>query len=360
MSRLYETLDLKYIWPKPYVGAAAVYDGYLSDADGIVRGTIQVKVAKGKTDRRIGKFLAKVTATVQLADEPKKISFKGGVVDSDVRGLVSVMSAGGHILNAQVGEYGLGGTMDGLTIDGARNVFTGKYEGDGEFADAASGCMGVYNLAGGSGALSVSVTKKGKVKISGTVNGVKVSATSQLLVGNEVCCIPIVIAKKASLALNLLISKDGKSVMVQGAASQSWTAGKAGNVGLGAKFRMDGAAGVRALPGLFEAYLPNGIDVAASGTKWVVAGGAKAGKVAFVKGGNTIDESELGANPSGLKLSYKQKDGTFKGSFKVYCLEGNGKIKAYTANVTGVMIGAKGYGTATIKKPFTVIPITIE
>ena len=89
-----------------------------------------------------------------------------------------------------------------------------------------------------------------------------------------------------------------------------------------------------------------------------MAGGAKAGKVAFVKGGNTVDESKLGANPSGLKLTYKQKDGTFNGSFKMYCLE-NGKIKAYTASVTGVMIGTKGYGTATVKKVGSVA-VTIE
>ena len=120
------------------------------------------------------------------------------------------------------------------------------------------------------------------------------------------------------------------------------------------------AKGLAALSGLYGEYLPNGIDVAANGTKWIVAGGVKAGKVAFVKGGNTVDESKLGTNPSGLKLTYKQKDGTFKGSFKAYNLESNGKIKAYTANVTGVMIGAKGYGTATIKKPACTFQITVE
>ena len=121
-----------------------------------------------------------------------------------------------------------------------------------------------------------------------------------------------------------------------------------------------GAAVVRVLPGLFAEYLPNGIDVAANGTKWTVADGAKAGKVAFVKGGYTIDQSKLGANPSGLKLIYKQKDGTFKGSFKAYSLGINGKIKAYTTNVTGVMIGERGYGTATIKKPACTFLVTIE
>ena len=70
-------------------------------------------------------------------------------------------------------------------------------------------------------------------------------------------------------------------------------------------------------------------------------------------------KSKFTDNMSGLKLTYKAKDGSFKGSFKVYNLE-KGKIKSYTVNVTGVMIGAKGYGTATIKKPACTFLVTIE
>ncbi|MBQ5531107.1 MAG: hypothetical protein IIT98_03780, partial [Kiritimatiellae bacterium] len=58
---------------------------------------------------------------------------------------------------------------------------------------------------------------------------------------------------------------------------------------------------------------------------------------------------KLGENPSGLKLSYKAKDGSFKGSFKAYA-EVNGKLKAKTVSVSGVVVGGKGYGSATIKK----------
>lgn len=54
-------------------------------------------------------------------------------------------------------------------------------------------------------------------------------------------------------------------------------------------------------------------------------------------------------NPSGLKLTYKAKDGTFKGSFKAYA-DVNGRPKATTVNVTGVLVEGVGYGAATIKK----------
>ena len=222
---------------------------------------------------------------------------------------------------------------------------------------AASRYQGVYNVAFDGGTLSVSVGKKGKAKVSGTVNGNKVSATSQLVVGKDAAVVPVVITKKVNMAFCLWVRANGK-VEVRGI--EGAIADRPSTLKAGAKFGVGGAAGVRALPRLYGEYLPNGIDVAASRTKWIVAGGVKAGKVAFVKGGNTVDESKLGKNPSGLKLTYKQKDGTFKGSFKAYNLEGNDKIKAYTANVTGVMIGAKGYGTATIKKPACTFLVTIE
>ena len=316
---------------------------------------------------------AKVTATVQLAGQAKKISFKNGVADATGK-VTDMTDKNGNKLAVTVGVNGLGGGFIEAAlpavryrIDGARNVFSGKSAADKAAASAAVRLyQGVYNVAFDGGTLSVSVDKKGKAKISGTVEGNKVNATSQLVVGKDAAVVPVVIVKKVNVAFCLWVMADG-GVEVRGADSVtsgedavSTQAGKAGTLKAGAKFGVDGAAGVRALPGLYGEHLPNGIDVAANGTKWTVAGGAKAGKVVFEKGGNTIDESKLGTNPSGLKLAYKEKDGTFKGSFKVYNLENNGKIKAYTANVTGVMIGDKGYGTATIKKPFVSFSVAIE
>ena len=332
----------------PFEGAAAVYDGFLYEG-GKVAGSVQVKVAKMKNGE------AKVTATVQMAGQTKKLSFKGGVADAT--GKVTRMFVAGHELDITMGVNGLGGTFDDKAVDGARNVFSGKSAADKTAAgEAVRLYQGVYNIVFDGGTLSVSVDKKGKAKVSGTVEGNKVSATSQLVVGKDAAVVPVLIVKKVNLSFCLWVTKGG-TVEIHGANPvtsgkdfASPLAGKAEMLKAGAKFWVDGTDGIRALPGLYGEYLPNEIDVAQNGTKWVVAGGAKAGKVAFVKGGNTIDESKLGANPSGLKLTYKQKDGTFKGLFKVYNLESNGKIKAYTASVTGVMIGANGYGTATIKK----------
>ena len=93
--------------------------------------------------------------------------------------------------------------------------------------------------------------------------------------------------------------------------------------------------------------------MAQKGSKWTLP---KAGKVVYKDG--SVDESKLGENPCGLKLTYKAKDGSFKGSFKVYADNG-GKLKATTVNVADIVVGGVGYGTATIKKVGSV-PISIE
>ena len=347
----------------PIETAAAVYDGFLYEGETVI-GSVQVKVAKMKNGE------AKVTATVQMAGQSKKLSFKGGVADA--AGAVTDMTdKDGNNLAVTVGVNGLGGEFrrsrsdTPYRIDGARNVFSGKSDADKSAAEKAMQAhMATYNVAFDGGTLSVAVGKKGKVKIAGTVNGSKVSATSQLVVGDSAAVVPVVIVKKAEVSFCLWLNAKG-GVEVRGvnfvtsgedSASPFWEAGKSGTIADGAKFWMDEAAVGKMkgwLTGLYADYLPKGVAVDQNGKKWIVAEGAKAGKVAFAKGATTIDTSKLGENPSGLKLSYKEKDGTFKGSFKAYNLEG-GKIKSYTVSVTGVMIGNTGYGTVTIKKLGTV------
>ena len=351
----------------PFETAAAVYDGFLYKGGKVV-GSVQVKVAKGKVDKKSGKFSAKVTVTVQLTGEAKKLSFKGGFADE--KGQITEMTdKNGHKLAVTVGVKGLGGTLDGkYKIDGARNVFSGKSSEDkSAAAEALRLYQGVYNVASDCGTLSITVDKKGKAKIAGTVEGNKVSATGQLAVGAGAAVVPVVIVKKINLVFNLWVTKDG-TVEVCGVNSGTsgetplplWIAGRPVALGSGAKFGVDAEEVKKLLSGLFAEYLPNGVAVSQSGKKWSVADGAKAGKLVLDKttGGLDLQKSKITANTAGLKLGYKEKNGTFTGSFKAYNFE-NGKIKAYTANVTGVMIGTKGYGTATIKK-FGSMAVTIE
>ena len=124
-----------------------------------------------------------------------------------------------------------------------------------------------------------------------------------------------VMAPKANLAFTIWYLSDGGEPVVEGLGDGA-VVGAAGKISAGAKFRIDGKALAAVVEANVLPYLPDGVSVAQDGTKWVVAGGAKAGKITM-KGG-VLDDSNAGANPSGLKLTYKAKDGTFKGSFKAY------------------------------------------
>ena len=105
--------------------------------------------------------------------------------------------------------------------------------------------------------------------------------------------------------------------------------------------------------GAVDALLPAGEPVLAKGGKWAFN---KASSVKISKDKTNLewDTSNGKTNLSGLKLTYTPKTGLFKGSFKVYALEGfegKKKLKKYSAKVTGVVVDGKGYGQATIKKP---------
>ena len=79
--------------------------------------------------------------------------------------------------------------------------------------------------------------------------------------------------------------------------------------------------------------------------------------------GLIVDDTKNKTNLSGLKLTYTPKKGTFKGTFKVYALEGSGKatkLKKYTVNVTGVVADGVGHGTAICKKPAVSWPVTVK
>ena len=310
--------------------AASVYDGYLYG--GNVVGSIQVKVSKPQYGK------SKVTATILIAGEKKK-SIKGTLDLSD-----GVVDASG--LKLKLETYGMVGSYGSYMIDGARNVFASKNKDEVNVANRlAASWIGTVNVASGAGTFSVSIAKKGKTKVSGVLaSGTKVSYTTQLLVGEHFYCVPVAWAKKSeSLLFTLWLSKEESKAEVFGLGDA--VAGKPGNLASGSAFHVNGDDPLwGGVSGFLPEFLPDGIAVQQSGAKWNVA---KAGKISYKNG--TFDISKAGENPSGLKLSYKAKDGTFKGSFKVYSLQ-NGKLKSVSANVNGVLVGSEACGTATIKK----------
>ena len=333
---------------------ANVYDGYLYH-DGKVIGTVQTKVAKPKNGR------AKVTTTVQVVGE-KKVSIKGEM-DVVARRL-NVMANDGRVLDVMFGADGMSGMLGIYKIDGARNLFSSKDSGEKAHAERLlAPWIGTLNMFLGSkteirasvgGVLSVTIAKKGKVTVKGTVSGEKVSAKAQAIIGERHICIPVAYSKKSvNLAFTLCLPIGGGAIEVVGIDA---TTGRPGVLRVGAKFHIAGGimsnvfGAISAIDGY--SLLSEGMSVEAAGSKWVVAGGAKPAKVSYKKGRLSVAPGKKGgeiANTSGLKLKYKAKDGSFTGSFTVYALEG-AKLKKHKASVSGVLVNGIGYGTATIKK----------
>ena len=306
---------------------ASVYDGYLYS--GNIAGTIQVKVAKPSYGK------SKVTATILIAGEKKK-SIKGVLDVSD-----GTVTASG--LKLKLEKYGMAGSYESYKIDGARNVFASKDKDEAKNVNAvASKWFVTVNVASDEGTFSVSIGKKGKTKVSGFLaGGTKVSYNAQLLKGATHFCVPVVWAKKTdSLKFTLWLPIGG--LKVESLGLEDAVSGMPESLAGAAKFHVSADEPLwQNIAGFRPEFLPDGIDV---GAGWKVA---KAGKVSYKNG--AFDTSKEGDNPSGLKLSYKAKDGTFKGSFKVYSLQ-NGKLKSVTASVNGVLVGSEAMGTATVKK----------
>ena len=344
---------------------ASTYDGYLYKDKTLV-GTIQVKVGKPNKDN-----LAAVKATVIGLDGKKK-NLKAadrGKAPIAADGPTEVELVGGEACTVLLGAKGMSGRYGTYVIDGALNVFMSREADDKATASAALGkWQGAVNVAwrlAGDGSpyqtLTVTIANKGKAKVSGTLaDGTKVTASSQLVVGEDWCCVPVVEPKKAKIAFEVWLPMNGRDARSPSATDGTSVVpanpfvaglgdaivGKPGTLKGGAAFRIDAAAfsatwGQAALP-----YLPNGVPVTVNGAKWTLP---KAGKVAYLRGTTDVDAAKLLENPSALKLTYTAKTGAFKGSFKAYA-EVNGKPKATTVNVAGVLIDGVGYGAATVKK----------
>lgn len=348
-------------------GVANTYDGIIMDADGLPVGYISIKAGKASGKGAVG--TSKVTATIQMVGEAKKVTVKGNVNVSEATFVQPAPD--GRVLDLMFTRNSIFGTFDGYEIEGVRNILASTAKGDKgseakQRAEAIYGRLkGNYVMAYGDengwNGLSVSVAAKGKVKVSGKLaDGTSVATSTQLIVGEDYSCIPVIYTKKdVSLAFSIYFSNDGGELSVFGyydAVISRVTA-----LGGECAFCLDGDPyGIFEEAGyeLVEEFLPWEVPVAPKGTKWIVADGAKAGQIKMDKDGEVYDKKESD-NPSGLKLTFTAKTGLFKGSFKVYAIDAKGKLKSFSATVNGIVVDGIGYGTVTIKKIGSV-PVAIE
>lgn len=358
--------------------AARTYDGYLYHFEGgtpvvdpvvfsrRIAGTILVKTAAARTDRRTGRTTARATVTIQIPGE-RRVSLSGEMDAGTSSGFLSVTAKDGRTLDLVVGVDGIMGVFDdGYGIDGARNIFSSRTATDrvrasevlSLFKDEAVNLAWEDGMSCGWNGLSVKVGSAGRTRITGTLaDGTRVSATAQLVAGEDWFCIPVVVDRKPHrLAFCLWLSEGcmpGLSCRGVEGLDGDVRFGLAGAVGMygdgGAAFRIDtGALGELFGDRTYEGYGPDGVSVEQVGTKWRVAGGARPGRVVLGRDG-LVDETKTGGNPSALTLAYRAKEGTFTGAFKYYVPSARGAPVAKPVNVYGVVVDGVGYGTAVVR-----------
>ena len=218
----------------------------------------------------------------------------------------------------------------------------------------------LFDANGLAGTVEVKLAKasKGEVKVSASAvllsTGKKIAAKAvKMPVSNGVISGTLQF-KDPIGAMAFSMNPDGTFTLENGKYSMS-----AANMAKtpSGKFRLDPGFSL-SVPGELQTdLLPFEFGFTATAKKWTFPKNASV-KVSKDKTTKeyvlTVDTTKGKTNLSSMKLTYKAKDGTFKGTFKAYAVETSGgkkKLKSYTVNVTGVVIDGVGYGEATLKSP---------
>ena len=329
------------------------YNGYLIDDSGNLVGFFAVKV--NKVDRT---GACNAIVTIQTAGG-KKQTIKGTISAVDGTGQ-------GALAGLTFTASGVTGTLSGYSVDGAidaskskdaatvavLNNFKGKSYAMALEPEAATGANAA--MANGIAGLSIVFSMRGKTKVTGTMpDGTKVSVSSQLIVGSEWCCLPVVYSKAgSSLAFLLWFDRDGNFDSVSGMTTWKgrgfevkWNdevaVSKVGNLSGTYYFNLAETPTEIGGAEVISELLPVDVAITPAGAKWNIA---KAKAVKLDRSGNL----SYGDNPSGLKLTYTAKTGMFKGSLSLYTMNG-GRLKKNKVTISGIVVNGVGHGTATLK-----------
>ncbi len=320
-----------------------------NDNDESLSATIQLKLAKANKKTHT----SKLTLTIQ-SPASRKRTYRGTLSADGTLSIPNLTNADWDLSLDADGLFGSYSDDTGdYTIVGARDYFSSKEKTEKSAATAATTTLknqGPIHVAAldtdglGYHFLTVTTLSRGKAKAALTLaNGTKLSASSQLIFTHDDILIPLSFYNKKlglSLAFSISISNYDLSLNLSNLPYEC-EIGFASNLENSATFNFDADLALSFAESLGaeldEDRLPNDVEINPSRNKW------------------TIDQSDNAAN---LKLTYNAKDGTFKGSFKVYDLS-RSRAKAITLSVRGVVIDGIGYGSAAYKK-ICAVPVWIE
>ena len=320
----------------------------------------------------IGGIAAIAKAEGYFEEEGLNVSFTYLSTNSDV--LTAVISG-----KVKLSTAGGGSVAPGYDVIDAKDI-TAPYD-----VPKAVTLQGVAYDGGkvvGIVELKLGKVSKGKSKISGSFTGLdgkKISIKAVTVTGIDGSApVSVSLAVKGHGTMDVTIggsrfagSLGGKYHVQSAAVGGAWAGGTAKatvDIEIGDLARFPGTLLTDFLPDEERATVKNGkwTFAKAASVKWAKPKkGAEVSEYYDAAAGKdlVIDTSKGKTNLSGLKLTYTPKKGTFKGSFKVYALEGSGKkakLKKYTVNVNGFVIDGVGYGKATLNKPAASWTVMVE
>ena len=309
---------------KPF-GGNATYVGWVRDANGAVKGTLTVKA--GKPAKATGQ--SKLTISYipfggkkqNIKLEKSEMPVADGMPTVDIPGLGPVKFGGDSL--AGVG-FDVQAGPD-LTKSSDRDE---KARAKARLAAKAGAWTFALETPVGYAAFSVTVSNKGKGKLSGALpDGTKVSVSVQGVLGEHALAVPFLYSKKGSVGFIFWVDDDG-TVSISDLTRMNLASGASYEVKA-----MDPASSHRLSDGVHAFSFGDVVqEFEVAGRKWI-----------FPK-----QNKRLGAddpNPFATKLTFTEKTGAVKGSFTV--IDPSGRKVKYT--VTGMVVGDVMYGTAANK-----------
>ena len=304
---------------------AQTYDAYVLDADGKLYGTARLSVGRPNRKTRL--------ASVRLVIQPvggSKLTFKAterkGRATIPADGAANVeLACRDQALLLKIGAEGVEGAWGAYTLYGVRT----RKEASAYAQWDRKKAVALATAEGGYASFSLRIRANGGVKVSGTAaDGASVSANVRLILtdSGEEACVAVAGGKKAPLGFVLWLrpGADGTEEEAVEAVSGG-TDGVAGDAALARDAMSFSAGDVKA-------------ELAWSGRKRLVVG-----KQWIYGRIGSVDDRQLG-----LRLSYLESTGAFKGRYTTYLLEGD-KPRRRTVTVRGVFVDGVGYGTAFVK-----------
>ena len=334
--------------------AATQYQGWIADDTGNVAGTVVLKAAKANRRTKLSKLTATITTR-----SGAKVKLTGMAETPSTNKVFMLAKAGSkETASVKLGAEGLVGSYKdsngkSYAIQGGRNVFSARDEK--AKARAAALAKGFWPIAlateknGGStfangySGLSATVGNKGKVKVTGTLgDGNKVSVSAQAVMGEGGKMVVPVVEKRGAYSF-MLEFDNGRLSAVTGLSV--WKA-----TGLPAKFTATWSSNIVFTAASGAGEIPSPMYLAIADFDSAAGIGGKPVAVSPVD-----DEIAVARNKwtgtkgvTDLKVTFKPKDGTFKGTFNVYVTDGD-RTRKLKANVSGVVVDGVPYGTAVIR-----------